>query len=410
MFFALLVLASAFLIEAIGTYVSVIGLSSIFAANPVIITLAIALDIGKVVSVSFLYKYWKNVNILMKTYMTAAALVLMLITSAGAFGFLSGEFQHAIASTNQNGVILTSLTDEQGRLQKRKEEIDKQIAQLPENNVRGRTQLMRNFDPEVKRINDRLAEIDKQLPQLKVDNIKKNVEVGPIIYIAEAFNTTPEHAVKWVILIIIFVFDPLAIALLLAGNYLLALPKEEKPVPKVEEVKVEPPAPPPIVEPIVEEPKVEELVVTVPEPVEEVKEPEQPTDTAKVVIESLPEYEVVWTPEDEARLDQAIADHYGQHLEEAVEQAIEDGIGEVRPEEPVQEEPIEEPVEDEREIITIEKLTGPKVKQRSSLEDFDGGQSDVVMNHERIMTSRATAHYQDRDAVTVGGPSGRATN
>jgi cell division protein FtsB len=221
MFFTFLVFLAAFLIEAIGTYVSVVGLSALFAANPVIILLAVALDIGKLVSVSFVYKYWKKINLMMKTYMTIASFVLVMITSAGAFGFLSGEFQKAIAGNTQQTVMIASLTEEQGRLQKRKETIDKQIAQLPDTNVRGRTQLIRQFGPEVTRINSRLAELDKQLPELKVANIDKEVKVGPIIYIANAFDTTPEKAVKWVILTIIFVFDPLAIALLIAGNFLL---------------------------------------------------------------------------------------------------------------------------------------------------------------------------------------------
>jgi len=226
--FTILVLFSAFLIETIGTYVSVLGLASLFSANPIIIALAIALDIGKVVSVSFLYKKWNHINLVMRSYMTVAAVVLMIITSAGAFGFLSAEFQKAISGTNTQNVMIQTLQEEQARLQKRKEEIDKQIAQLPENMVRGRTQLMRQFAPEVNRINERIAEIDKELPSLKIDSIKKNVEVGPIIYIAEAFDTTPEKAVKWVIFIIIFVFDPLAIALLLAGNFLLEERNREK--------------------------------------------------------------------------------------------------------------------------------------------------------------------------------------
>jgi hypothetical protein len=226
--FTILVLLAAFLIESIGTYVSVLGLASLFSANPIIIALAIALDIGKLVSVSFLYKSWKKINIIMKSYMSIAAVVLMMITSAGAFGFLSGEFQKAISGTNAQTVMLKSLEEEKQRLQARKEQIDKQISQLPDNSVRGRSLLIKQFGPEVSRINSRLVEIDKELPALKVDAIKKNVEVGPIMYIAEAFNTTPEHAVKWVILIIIFVFDPLAIALLLAGNFLIEQRKLEK--------------------------------------------------------------------------------------------------------------------------------------------------------------------------------------
>ena len=201
--FAILVLFSAFLIEAIGTFVSISGLSSLCASSPVIIVLAGALDLGKLVSTSFLYKYWSKINIIMRTYMTMATMVLMLITSAGAFGFLSGAFQHAIAGSNSDGVVLSSMTQEQATLQAREKEIDDQIAKVPDSSVRGRTKLIATFGPERKKIAARLDEIQQQLPKLKVANIQKNTEVGPIIYVAQAFNTDPEHAVKWVILIII---------------------------------------------------------------------------------------------------------------------------------------------------------------------------------------------------------------
>lgn len=227
MLFAYLVLFSSLVIEGIGTYVSVVGLSSLFASNLVIIALAMSLDLGKIVCVSFLWRHWSNINFIMRSYMLAATVVLIIITSAGAFGFLSQQFQNAIANTNESGVMITALTEEQGRLQLRKQEIDAQIAKLPDNSVRGRTLLIKQFAPEVNRINDRLVSIDEELPKLKIETIKKNVEVGPIIYIAEAFDTTPERAVKWVIMVIIFVFDPLAIALLLAGNYLLLMLKQE---------------------------------------------------------------------------------------------------------------------------------------------------------------------------------------
>src|SRR5271157_2703851 len=231
MFFILLVLLSAFLIEGIGTYVSVVGLSALFAANPIIIVLAVALDLGKVVGVSFLYKYAKKVNVIMRTYMTVACITLMFITSTGAFGYLSREFQKAVQGTTQDTIMVTALEDEQTRLQHRKVEIDTQIAKLPDNFVRGRKQLIQQFAPEQERITGRLAEIDKQLPQLKIDSIKKNTDVGPIIYVAQAFGTDPEHAVKWVIMIIIFVFDPLAIALLLAGNFLIDEREKKKLLP-----------------------------------------------------------------------------------------------------------------------------------------------------------------------------------
>ena len=91
MIFALLTFLSAFLIEGIGTYVSIVGLSALFSSNPVIIMLALALDFGKLITVSFLYKHWKSMNKIMKAYMLAAASILMIITSTGAAGYLTAE-------------------------------------------------------------------------------------------------------------------------------------------------------------------------------------------------------------------------------------------------------------------------------------------------------------------------------
>lgn len=222
MIFILLVLLAALCIEGIGTYMSVIGLAALFAANPIIIVMAIALDVGKVVSVSFLYRNWKKINWIMKSYMTTAAMVLILITSTGVFGYLSGEFQKAIQGTSENGVLVQSMEDEKTRLQFRKTEIDAQIAAIPPDFTKGRRQAIKAFAEESTRINDRLVTIDAELPKLKVEAIKKGVEVGPVIYVANAFDTTPEIAVKYIIFTIIFVFDPLAIALLIAGNFLIA--------------------------------------------------------------------------------------------------------------------------------------------------------------------------------------------
>lgn len=392
MVFILMVLSAALLIEGLGTVVSVIGLSALFSGNPIVIALAVALDIGKLVSVSFLYNHWKRIGWLMKSYMTVAATVLMLITSAGAFGFLSGQFQQAISGTNQQAVVLTALTDEQGRLQKRKEAIDKQIAQLPDNIVSGRSRLIRQFAPEVNRINNRLVEIDKELPKLKIENIQKNVEVGPIIYVAEAFNTTPEHAVKWVILTIIFVFDPLAIALLLAGNYLIEIRKRQvpatldrfDPVQHGGEVGQELA---PIVksQPIVETKPVVEAV--------SVAAPEFPADhesEAQAVPISIPEETFV---QSSPMLEQPI-------------QAAPIEISEFRVEpKPIlinrPDEKVLEPIgatlnQGSRDVITLDQVrpaTAPVI--RSSLDGVDAKRSDVEMEGDQTR-STTIGTYQDR--------------
>ena len=228
MLFATLVFISAFLIESIGSYISIVGLSALFSTNPVIITLALSLDIAKVITVSFLYKQWKNIPRTMKYYMTAAAAILMIITSSGAAGYLSAEFQKAIIPTKGSEIQVKAMTEEKTRLESRKVEIDKQISQLPPENVRGRQKLQKQFAGELDHINTRIVEIDQELPKLQMEQVDVNAHAGPILYIAQAFDTTVESAVKYVILLIIFVFDPLAVALIIAGNFLLDQKRKEE--------------------------------------------------------------------------------------------------------------------------------------------------------------------------------------
>jgi hypothetical protein len=231
MIFSLLTFASAFLIEGLGTWISIIGLSSLFSADPIIIALAAALDVGKVVTVSFLYKRWSTAPRLLRFYMILATAVLMAITSVGAFGYLSAAFQGAIKDTKQQQILVSAAMEEKAKLEARKKEIDAQIANLPSHIVQGRQKLISAFKGEADRINLRLRQLDAELPKMRAQQITINTHTGPIVYISQAFNVSVEQAVKYVILIIIFVFDPLAIALLVAGNFLWETRKKALPVP-----------------------------------------------------------------------------------------------------------------------------------------------------------------------------------
>lgn len=221
-YFALLTFFAAFSIEIIGTVVSVIGLSTLFGANPIIMTLAVALDVGKLVVVALLYKYWGELNRVMKTYGLLAAFVTMTITSAGAAGYLSAEFQKAIVGTQEGQLTVQVLKDEQTKLEARKKQIDDSIAAIPDRySANQKIRLMNQFRAEQKTVTDRLAQISQELPQIQIKQINTEAKAGPILYIAKAFDISVEEAVKWVILMIIFVFDPLAVFLIVAGNFVL---------------------------------------------------------------------------------------------------------------------------------------------------------------------------------------------
>lgn len=223
MFFILLTFSAALFIEALGSLVSVIGISALFGANPIIIALAISLDVGKIVVVSLLYTHWKQLSKLMKSYALVAAAVTMTITSAGAAGYLSGEFQKAIIGTKEGELKVGVLKEQQTKYQERKKQIDDQVAALPtKTTVNQRLRLMNGFKAEQQALDSKIAQIDTDLPEIQMKQIGTEAKAGPILYIAKAFDVSVEQAVKWVILMIIFVFDPLAIFLIIAGNFLWA--------------------------------------------------------------------------------------------------------------------------------------------------------------------------------------------
>jgi hypothetical protein len=284
MTFIILTFLAAFLIEGLGTATSVIGLSALFGANPIIIALAIALDLGKIVVVSLLYKYWSTLGKVMKSYAFIAAAITMVITSAGAAGYLTGEFQKAIMGSQESGLRVEALKGEQAKLEERKKQIDNQIEHLPEKyTATARIRMINQFKDEQKTVTARLGEITTQLPDLQVHQLGVEAKAGPILTIAKSFNIPVEQAIKYVILMIIVVFDPLAIFLIIAGNFLVEQRKKGQQAEYIERIK--------------DEVRTKRIpVMTPPPPPPPEKETPEPTDETTAVMEEapvMPIYEVL---------------------------------------------------------------------------------------------------------------------
>jgi hypothetical protein len=230
MIFILLIFLAALTIEGIGTYVSILGLSDTFKGDNVILSMAIVLDFTKLVLISLLYKYWKSV--LMKSLLIPMAGIMMIITSAGVAGYMSGSFQQAMTPNTEIAVKLDTYSSEHSRLLVRKSEMDKQISQMPENYVTARQRLMESFAPELDKINSRIYELDTLILDLKTQSIEADAHLGPIVLVSKVFGIDLDTAVSIIIGLIVFVFDPLAVLLVLNGNMLIERRKT-----KSEEVK-----------------------------------------------------------------------------------------------------------------------------------------------------------------------------
>lgn len=233
-------LITALILSSVAAYYSILGLTTLFAAAfwPIVI-MSTALEISKVVTASWLYRSWRYCPFLLKGYLTAAVLVLSFITSMGIFGFLSKAHIEQTLQLNtgvveQIKIVQSKIDVEQQAIKdidKQIEQIDSAISKLTErgqasSSLRAATQQRKTRDALVKRKDDYVKNISILTSErIKYESeIKKiEAEVGPIKYVAELVfqdkeKVDIERAVRWVIILIVIVFDPLAILLLIAAN------------------------------------------------------------------------------------------------------------------------------------------------------------------------------------------------
>ena len=222
-FFPKLVGLSALLIASSAAFFSVFGLSKLFAgASLSVIIMAGSLEFGKIVGASFLYRYWNKIHTWLKIYMTVGVITLVGITSAGIFGFLSNAYQGATINFEKQSTTLLYKEDRLDQLEEDKvylkEELEQSIASLPDNYITAKRKLREEYNPKVLQLNDEILKTKQEVGDLKVALVETGVDVGPAIYLARVFNTDIDTVVKFFIFILIFVFDPMAISLVIAYN------------------------------------------------------------------------------------------------------------------------------------------------------------------------------------------------
>ena len=214
---------AALLVAGSAAFYSVFGLSKLFSgATLAVIIMAGSLEFAKLVSASFLYRYWTKVNLWLKYYMVVGVVTLVLITSAGIFGFLSNAYQGATIEFEKESTKLLYKEDRLEQLEEDKtylkNELEFAISELPDNYITAKRQLRADYNPKVLEVNDQILDIKQEIGDLKTALIETGIDVGPAIYLARIFGTDIDTVVKFFIFILIFVFDPMAIALVIAYN------------------------------------------------------------------------------------------------------------------------------------------------------------------------------------------------
>lgn len=249
MILAVLTLLTALAISAVAAYYSIIGLIAIFSAAVIpIAVMGVVLETGKLVTASWLYQHWKRTPTLLKSYLVSSVIVLMFITSMGIFGFLSKAHieQTTVNSDNtlQIELIESKIQRERNDIKRAEDtltQLDDALAKYVELgavtkglNARKDQQGERDeLNTTINESTDAITTLTQKKSELDSTRIAIEAEVGPIKYIAELIygeSTTGvlEDAVRGVILIIVFVFDPLAVLLLVAANQSLLQEQQKR--------------------------------------------------------------------------------------------------------------------------------------------------------------------------------------
>jgi len=240
--FPYIVAFSAGLVAFSAAFFSVFGLSKLFAgAQTSVVIMAGSLEFAKLVTASFLYRYWKTVPAFLKNYLIVGTVVLILITSAGIFGYLSNAYQGATTTFEKQSTILMFKEDQLAQVAEDKvflkEELETAIAELPDNYRTARKKLREEYQPQINDLNKQTLELKQQIGDLKAELVDTGVDVGPAIYLARVFDTEIDTVVKFFIFILIFVFDPLAVSLVIAANMAFEQASGIKPIPKTHNTK-----------------------------------------------------------------------------------------------------------------------------------------------------------------------------
>ena len=240
MFLTLLTFLSAISISVIAAGYSIVGLATLFAGAVVpIIAMGSALEVGKLVAASWLYHNWNSdVPRLLKSYLFGAIIVLVFITSLGIFGFLSKAHLDQVKPTSSNNIkieVIDKQINQQEIIIERAEKqinlldkalevyIDKEYVSKGLKERKKQEEERTLLTNTINEASDKIAELTNSKAELQLSQDKIEAEVGPIKYVAELIygenaQDNFDKSVRFVILILIFVFDPLAVLLLIAAN------------------------------------------------------------------------------------------------------------------------------------------------------------------------------------------------
>ena len=252
---------AAFAVALCAAFFSVQGIATLYTGQYwSVVLMASGLEVGKLVAASYLHRYWSKTSIFLKFYLTLAVVVLMAITSLGVFGFLTSAYQTNFAKVELVDTKQQSLNDRKVFIETEIKQLNERIStlnaarasqekRLPSMSTTSAKPIYEDIarsGEEIQQIRSKINEMSAELLKAKEEVVvletdkHKHSDIGTLKFVASIFNLTIEEVVKWFTLALVFVFDPLAVSLVLAyNNALLSRIKANDILPKKEEETIE---------------------------------------------------------------------------------------------------------------------------------------------------------------------------
>jgi len=228
--FPTIVMITALAIAVGAALFTILGFRELFEPSIKITYMAASIEVGKVVAVSVLYQFREILNWMWKGTLLILILIAMAVTSMGVYGYLSSSYQKDILSVSQNDARLGLLDERKTVLENRVADIDAQIAAVPDTHGTNRRKLIATYDADRDIASEKIAALDDEKLKLTLERIDKETEFGAVLLLSKSIEGLDStKAMMYFILAVIFIFDPMAIALTYAANvgYAKAIIKRE---------------------------------------------------------------------------------------------------------------------------------------------------------------------------------------
>ena len=215
---------AALLVSVTGAFFSVTGLVALFSGAGVsVAVMAGSLEFSKFVVVGFVYRFWGHIHRPLRAYLVFSVAVLMFITSLGIYGYLSNAYGVASVEVHSHLLAIESLEKENQRIQGQMADLRAFIDQIPRSRISKKFEFQREYEPKLQELRAASEAILKRIDEKKLDFLHLQTHVGPVVYLSKAFGLDVDDVVKYLILIFVSVFDPLAVSLVFCLNLLIRL-------------------------------------------------------------------------------------------------------------------------------------------------------------------------------------------